>query len=368
MQGTSRVVLKPQFPDKFLVANAKKPVLFVPAICGASCKTANLRFGLVLSRLCSFLPCGLQNMHFSAVALTKLKFCKSLCVLTVYLLMSCHTAPKPQEEAVLAPVASTVAIINDLEAQHRIFLAFAQAYPNIISDVEFLNDDWTMLVNGVRFYFARGRFLPEELRGKWENYYPYDFYAYPWTGTAGERRAAFDHPVYSIGSSFLFDTLYSSPTEDESWELQEKYSFLGVKLLIHPNIRPLLDRVSDRVRIAAQADPSITEWIAELRTSPPSLGWNWRNIAGSNRRSNHSYGTAIDLLPRDLRGRHTYWQWSINDFDFENYYMPPDAVIKAFEDHGFIWGGNWDLIDTMHFEYRPEILLLNGFVVEHLNR
>ena len=289
---------------------------------------------------------------------------------TLWLLLGCRTTPiTPHEEPVPIPVASTIAIINNTEAQHRIFLAFAKAYPDKISNVEFLNNDWTMLVNGVRFYFARGRFLPEELRGQWENHFPYDFYIYPWVGTVRERRAAFENPVYSVGSSFLFDTLYLSPSEDESWELQEKYSFLGVKLLIHPHVKPLLDRVADRIRTAAQTDPSINEWIAELRTSPPSLGWSWRNIAGTNRRSNHSYGMAIDLLPRDLKGRETYWRWDSGDtMDFETYYMPPEAVIRAFEEHGFIWGGKWDLIDTMHFEYRPEILLLNNFVIEHLNR
>ena len=129
------------------------------------------------------------------------------------------------------------------------------------------------------------------------------------------------------------------------------YSFLGVKTVIHSYIKPLLDLVSARIRIAAQTDPSIDEWIAELRTSPPSLGWNWRTIANTNRRSNHSYGTAIDLLPRSLRGLYTYWQWGTTDtVNRETHYIPPDAVIAAFRNYGFIWGGHWDLIDTMHFE------------------
>jgi hypothetical protein len=222
-----------------------------------------------------------------------------------------------------------------------------------------------MLVNGTRFYFANGRFLPERIRRQWEEYLPYDFYEYPWTGTTELRRAIFNSPVYSVGSSFLFDALYSSPTEDDSWDLQEKYSFLGVKMLIHPNIKKLLDKIAEQIRDAAKSDPSVNEWIAELQTSPPSYGWNWRSIAETSRRSNHSYGTAIDLLPRDLKERRTYWRWNENEMidnetiNRETYYMPPETVIKIFEDHGFIWGGKWDLIDTMHFEYRPEILLLN---------
>ena len=161
------------------------------------------------------------------------------------------------EEYFEPPVASTLAILDNLAAQEEIMLAFARAYPGKISDVEYINNDWSMLVNGRRFFFANGRFLPEELRGQWEEFYPYDFYIYPWEGCSGQRRAAFNNPVYSVGSSFLFDALYLSVTEDESWDLQEKYSFLGVKMLIHRNIMPLLDSVSQRIRIAAQTDPSI---------------------------------------------------------------------------------------------------------------
>ena len=293
-------------------------------------------------------------------------------LITVWLLIGCRTVPIPQEieEDIPIPprVPSTLTILDDPEAQHRIFLTFAKAHPDKISDVQFINNDWTMLVNGVRFYFANGRFLPEEKRDEWERFYPWDFYVYPWVGTVAERQAAFRNPVRSVGSTFLFDTLYFSPTEDDSWDRQVMYSFLGVKMVINNYIAPLLDRVQERIRIAAETDPSINEWIAELRTSPPSLGWNWRNIAGTNRRSLHSYGIALDLLPRELRGRQTYWQWIGNELNLDNLWLPPEKVVRAFEFYGFLWGGNWNLIDTMHFEYRPEILLLNGFEIEHLNR
>ena len=32
--------------------------------------------------------------------------------------------------------------------------------------------------------------------------------------------------------------------------------------------------------------------------------------------------------------------------------------IRAFEAHGFVWGGKWLFFDTIHFEYRPELLTL----------
>ena len=289
-------------------------------------------------------------------------------VLTAWLFIGCRTVPVQEPEIIPPRIPSTLLILDDLEAQHRIMLTFAKAYPGKITDVAFIDNDWTMLVNGVRFFFAQGRFLPEDLRGRWEEFDPYDFYAYPWVGTTEERLAAFANPVRSVGSSFLFDTLWAAPTEVDSWLQQVAYSFLGVRMLVHNYIAPLLDRVQERILADAKTDPSINEWIAELQPGPPSGGWNWRNIAGTNRRSLHSYGIAIDLLPRDLRGRHTYWQWNTSELDFDNFYKPPEAVVRAFEAYGFLWGGNWNLIDTMHFEYRPEILLLNNFVIEHLRQ
>jgi hypothetical protein len=31
-------------------------------------------------------------------------------------------------------------------------------------------------------------------------------------------------------------------------------------------------------------------------------------------------------------------------------------VVEIFERHGFVWGGRWSWFDTMHFEFRPELL------------
>jgi hypothetical protein len=262
-------------------------------------------------------------------------------IIFVSLFVSCHSAQKIQVDL---PVASTLLIENDLEAQQKILLAFAKGYPDKISGVQFFNDDWTMFVNGKRFYYAHGRFLPEELRAQWEKYLPYDFYAYPWTGNDTQRKIFQENPVYSVGSSFLFDALYASPAEDDSWELQEKFNFLGVKMLVHPYIKSKLNLVLEQIKVAARADRTISEWISELQTGTPSFGWNWRVIAGTSRRSNHSYGTAIDLLPRDLKGRLTYWRWNEKEtkkMNRQNYYMPPEKVIKIFEEYGFIWGGNW---------------------------
>jgi hypothetical protein len=84
--------------------------------------------------------------------------------------------------------------------------------------------------------------------------------------------------------------------------------------------------------------------------------FNWRYINGTKRLSNHSFGITIDLNT----SYSNYWQWSCNCVDekakpkYQN--KIPQGIVDIFEKHGFIWGGKWSHFDTMHFEYRPELL------------
>lgn len=81
----------------------------------------------------------------------------------------------------------------------------------------------------------------------------------------------------------------------------------------------------------------------------PSGTFNWRVIAGTNRKSAHSYAIAIDINT----DKSDYWRWS-KDGAYKN--QIPEQIVRIFEKHGFIWGGRWVSFDTMHFEYRPEFL------------
>jgi hypothetical protein len=100
-------------------------------------------------------------------------------------------------------------------------------------------------------------------------------------------------------------------------------------------------------------------------------GYNWRRIAGTAGLSFHSYGVAIDILPYSYGGKEVYWRWAKShnpewySLPYEKRFTPPRSFITAFEKHGFIWGGKWFYFDTIHFEYRPEILLLNGYRSEY---
>jgi hypothetical protein len=82
--------------------------------------------------------------------------------------------------------------------------------------------------------------------------------------------------------------------------------------------------------------------------------YNCRPVAGTSRQSPHGFGIAIDIA-----GAHShYWRWSKPDAEGRYPYRNeiPWEIVRIFEKHGFIWGGKWYHYDTMHFEYRPEII------------
>ena len=90
----------------------------------------------------------------------------------------------------------------------------------------------------------------------------------------------------------------------------------------------------------------------------PSAGaYICRPIAGTTRVSAHGHGIAIDIATRHAH----YWRWAGGGNPKPGAEVPyrnsvPFEIVEVFERHGFIWGGKWYHYDTMHFEYRPELL------------
>jgi D-alanyl-D-alanine carboxypeptidase len=77
-----------------------------------------------------------------------------------------------------------------------------------------------------------------------------------------------------------------------------------------------------------------------------------RPVADTGKMSMHGYGAAIDLNG-DFSD---YWLWQKKTDPIPYRNRMPLEIVDVFERHGFIWGGRWYHYDTMHFEYRPELL------------
>ena len=262
----------------------------------------------------------------------------------------------------------------DSRRAEEVMQALAAAYPERIHRAEYRNGDWAVALETAWYYYAGGRLLPEALRDRAGDFDPQPFYQYaaelpPWQPPSPEQAERFKnqadrrrlHPPRR--SQHFYDALWRSHSRDESWERVKSLRFLGHTVLVHYMILEELALVEERILGEAKNNPQVRAWINSLDTLD---GWNWRSIADTQSRSFHAYGAALDLLPRTLGGRETYWLWASRKtpewwtISYERRLHPPEAVIKAFEAYGFLWGGKWLFFDTMHFEYRPEILVLSG--------
>jgi hypothetical protein len=285
------------------------------------------------------------------------------------------------------PVAQTPSGAADSRRAEDVMKALAAAYPERIDRVERRNGDWAVFLRetadqkGDWYYYAGGRLLPEELRAQAQDYDPQPFYNYsaelpPWQPPDAEQAERFKnqaerrrlHPPKR--SQHFYDSLWRSHSRDESWDRVKSLRFLGRPVLVHYMILEELALVEERILGEAKTNPQVRQWINGLNTLD---GWNWRSIADTQSRSFHAYGAALDLLPKSLGGRETYWLWAARKtpewwtISYERRVHPPEAVIKAFEAYGFLWGGKWLFFDTMHFEYRPEILILAQMPPLHIH-
>jgi hypothetical protein len=119
-----------------------------------------------------------------------------------------------------------------------------------------------------------------------------------------------------------------------------------------------------RVTTVNEVDKKLIEVSKELDEHPElqkyltNIGgtFNWRNIKGTTRHSMHSFGMTIDINTDYSE----YWEWvckcTNEDAVVKYHNRIPQSIVDIFEKNGFIWGGKWYHFDTMHFEYRPELI------------
>jgi hypothetical protein len=281
-------------------------------------------------------------------------------------------------QAANEPVSNLFQGEQTIDRAEQVMKALLAAYPKQIERVEFRNGDWALLLRGAWFYFAGGRMLPENLLGSAANITPQPFYNYqkelpPWKQPNAEEAARYSEMASNRNrnplrrSPHFFDALWRVSSRDEAYQRVKTIRFLGKPVNVHYLIMENLALVEEKILAAAKADPQVQAWINGINTLE---GWTWRDIAQTQSRSFHAYGLAVDLLPKSLGGRETYWIWAARkkpewwNISYNERYHPPAAVIKAFETYGFVWGGKWLFFDTMHFEYRPEILILGGMPPE----
>ncbi|PZR06270.1 MAG: hypothetical protein DI536_30505 [Archangium gephyra] len=126
-----------------------------------------------------------------------------------------------------------------------------------------------------------------------------------------------------------------------------KVRFFGLRYPFHDRAAEALKRVVARLEPEVKANPKLLPFLKEIGGT-----FIWRNIKRSRRLSSHAFGIAIDLNVE----RSDYWRWTYRGQPMIWKNRVPKTIVDAFEAEGFIWGGRWKHYDTMHFEYRPELL------------
>ncbi len=257
----------------------------------------------------------------------------------------------------------------------QVMYAFKRAYPDKVKQVEFRSNDWALRINGTWFYYSEGRLLPERFLNQKQEYTAYPFYRYEKrlpplpTFTDQEKELIkakiaerkLNPPHRHPG---IYNALWRIHDQATSYERVKNIYFLGKKVQIHRELLEELAAVEEEITEKAKTDSELKAFIASIADV---AGYTWRNIADTNSLSSHAYGIAIDIIPKNLAKQITYWLWSKKYYEewysipYADRFTPPQAFIEAFERHEFIWGGKWFYFDTIHFEYKPEILILNGW-------
>ena len=182
----------------------------------------------------------------------------------------------------------------------------------------------------------------------------------------------------------LLKAVYGSNEADVRSKLV-KVSFLNQSLMFSSQLgaAAALSRAGQQLERLAKVDPAAGKFLAPFLSGNLNLKGNtffWRVVHGTSRLSAHSFGAAIDLL---TNVGPMYWLWDEmknhpaqakkGEQAYRNtYFIPPGApvfnqkVIDVMEANGFIWGGKWNHYDTMHFEYRPELLSSSKVTCENL--
>ena len=255
---------------------------------------------------------------------------------------------------------------------------FRQSYPWCDFELDYDKQvkDWTLRVTSYKktttLYRAEGLYLPKkELPNRdhyWRVIYKYNRTLDDPADFSEEKKqmireysSAENRKSGAVSSKFIFDAIYDCHTRASTETHLRSMTLWNKPVNMHRQVGKILDRVELKVWRLAKTDKEVANF---LKTLSRCYGYNWRQIRDSPTRSFHSYGIAVDILPKNWGNKIVYWgyekqkgnkDWML--IPLKARWMPPAAVIKAFEDEGFIWGGRWAIWDNMHFEYHPELLI-----------
>lgn len=230
------------------------------------------------------------------------------------------------------------------EAQKRRLDALVRAYPDFLAGHDRVELEWK---DGTRMPVSDGKqrkSYEERLRSA--SLTDQLLLPYPKGRLAKPPRRQSDPGRFR--NTAFFDKMYGDCTKGETQRTLVKVKWLE-RLNGGAVMMTSVNGVAQRLR---EVSAELEKKRGLKRFLVPSGGtFNCRPVKDTGQRSMHAWGAAIDINTRYA----DYWLWGKRK-RYRN--RIPWRIVKAFERHGFIWGGKWGHFDTMHFEYRPELLRL----------
>ena len=287
-----------------------------------------------------------------------------------------HSERKMVKRQKRNPPSQVKEAVHDIPDVPEGILKIRKAYKNLDINVTYNKElkDWCMHFSSYgkefKFYWCDGAILPEEELSEKKEYWSL-LYPYPENlrdpvdmteseklklkefGSVANRRQGKGSAMY------FFDAVYDSGSRKRLESHLQRISFLGKNTTIHEQIVEPVKNVEKKIKELSLYDSEVKTFVEKIKSCD---AFAWRVIDGTNRKSFHSLGIAIDILPVRITGE-IFWSWA-RDKNPENWmltplsrrWLPPKKVVQIFEEEGFIWGGKWGIWDNMHFEYHPELL------------
>lgn len=254
-------------------------------------------------------------------------------------------------------IAAAVKKREHLEQILAIIIAYPDEVENYYWDDEI--QDAVLVVNGRKLAFAEGRLL---FSSRLTNKHQYRSIMYPYALES----------IYAIYSS-IPEVNESINTIPRSTDLQAalinsrprrsvlvEHVFFEKVIVTHPLLLEQIKAIEAEANALAAVDEEVENF---LSTISEISNFSYRTIRNSDNISLHAYGLAIDLLHEDYDYKSVYWQWTKilhpkqwKKVPIEQLWVIPEGLVSIFERNGFIWGGKWANYDSIHFEYRPELI------------
>ena len=251
--------------------------------------------------------------------------------------------------------------------------ALVDAYPDHLAGFDGVNLIWK---DGTRMPFGGGR-ADKPLQELMDRPDIADMFRWPYVFDGGASPASLESDPGRVRNEAFFAKMYgdcekrpaggcasvtcasSAPLKSVPWV--SKFSGGSMQATSANGVDEKLRLISKELEALG---PSFAKYLV-----PSGGSYVPRCIAGTARLSVHSFGIAVDINPQ-YGG---YWQYGLPHGMSEEQVRQkkislvyknqvPIEIVKVFEKHGFIWGGNWYHFDGMHFEYRPEFLALRAIM------